>query len=56
MKNTSSALDIQPDNAPTASTRPRPRPTSIMAKVELRQQLYQEANNLLSDLLYNYVR
>jgi hypothetical protein len=49
MKNTSSALDIQPDNAPTAST----RPISFMAKVDLRQQLYQEAHAMAEYALTN---
>jgi len=49
MNNTSSNPDIQSENAPTAST----RPISFMAKVELRQQIYQEAHAMAEYALTN---
>jgi hypothetical protein len=49
MNKTSSDPDIQPKNAPTAST----RHISFMAKVELRQQLYQEAHAMAEYALTN---
>jgi hypothetical protein len=49
MDNTSSNPDIQPENTPTAST----RPISFMAKVELRQQIYQEAHAMAEYALTN---